>query len=149
MAMVADGPLCACGQHGCWEALAAGPALARAAAAAIAGDEPTLLRGLAGAVSGRHVSQAARAGDAVALRLLRQEAAWLGRGFANLLHLYSPEAILVGGGVASALDLMLPGITATMRAAAMPAYHGATVMPAALGADAGLIGAASLLWPAT
>lgn len=150
MTLVPGGPLCSCGGRGCWEALACGSALAQAAQAAIASGAATLLRELADGhpVSGRHVTEAARAGDLVALSVLRDEAHWLGRGFANLLHLYSPDAIIVGGGVSAALDLMLPDILAAMHDNAMPAYRDTPVLPAALGGDAGLVGAASLLWPA-
>ncbi len=150
MTLVPGGPLCSCGGRGCWEALACGSALAQAAQAAIASGAATLLRELADGqpVSGRHVTEAARAGDLVALSVLRDEAHWLGRGFANLLHLYSPDAIIVGGGVSAALDLMLPDLLAAMHDNAMPAYRDTPVLPAALGGDAGLVGAASLLWPA-
>ena len=89
---------------------------------------------------------AARAGDAQALRHMADEARWLGLGFANLLYLYSPDAIIVGGGVAEALDLMRTDIEATLRAQAMPAYQDVPVVRARLGQDAGLIGAASLVW---
>ncbi len=142
MTLVADGPPCVCGGRGCWEALASGPALAQAAAQAIAGGAPTALRL---PVTARDVAEAARSGDALALDLLRREARWLGLGFANLLHLYSPEAIIAGGGLSAALAMMLPEILATLHSAAMPAYHGAQVLPAALGPDAGLVGAACLI----
>ncbi len=148
MSMVDNGPPCPCGGRGCWEALASGTALGQAATLAAtlaaAGGAATRLRL---PLTARDVTEAARAGDTLALALLHQEAVWLGRGFANLLHLYSPERIIVGGGVSAALDLMLPDILAAMHTAAQPAYHGIDVVPAALGGDAGLIGAASLMWP--
>ena len=94
------------------------------------------LRRLAG---GRRRSPAARssrrrrAGDPLALSLLDEEARWLGVGFTNLLHLYSPEVIVVGGGIANGLDLMRPTIEATVRARAMRAYRGVPLVEARLG----------------
>ena len=132
---VTDDPVpCVCGGHGCFEALASGSALGVAGRA----------QGFADA---RDVAEAARGGNPVALALLRREAALLGRGFANLLHLFSPELIVVGGGVSEAFDLMATDITRAMRASAMPAYRDVPVRRAALGQDAGLFGAASLVWP--
>ncbi len=135
---------CVCGGRGCFEALASGSALGAAARAAIDGGAATAM---AGRVTARQVTEAARGGDALALRLLRDEAALLGRGFASLLHLFSPELVVVGGGVSEAFDLMRDDIVRAMRASAMPAYRDVAVVRAALGLDAGLVGAASLVWP--
>ena len=126
---------CFCGQFGCWEALASGTALGRRGARA---------RGDA-AITSRAVVAAARQGDSAALALLTQEAAYLGVGFVNLLHLYSPERIVMGGGLGAALDLMQADIDAVIQARAMPAYRSVPVVAAGLGTRAGLVGAASLI----
>ncbi|TIT32422.1 MAG: ROK family protein, partial [Mesorhizobium sp.] len=70
---------------------------------------------------------------------------WLGVGFTNLLHLYSPDVLVVGGGIANGLDLMAPVIGATIRQRAMRAYRDVPVVQAQLGRHAGLVGAASLV----
>ena len=133
---------CACGRTGCWQALASGPALAAQAQAravpgsrlaAVAGGEP---------VSPRHVAQAAREGDATALALLADMAAWLGVGFANLQHSFDSERIVVGGGVSALLEDLRDGIEATLRARLLPGFRPATVVRAALDDDSGLVGAA-------
>ena len=67
-------------------------------------------------------------------------------GFVNLLHLYSPELIVVGGGLGTALDLMAPRIAQTVRERALPAFRAVPIVPAALGRHAGLVGAASLVF---
>ena len=134
MRVTEDPVPCVCGCHGCFEALASGSALTAAGRA----------KGFAPA---RAVTKAARGGDASALELLAREAALLGRGFASLLHLFSPELIVVGGGVSEAFDLMETDIVRAMQASAMPAYGDVPVRRAALGQDAGLYGAASLVWP--
>jgi len=107
---------------------------------------PTLRRLSANAeVTGRHVVEAARLQDDLALALLEEEARWLGVGFTNLLHLYSPDVLVVGGGIANGLDLMHPVIEATIRQRAMRAYRDVPVVQAQLGRHAGLVGAASLV----
>lgn len=129
MTVVRDGAPCACGNRGCWEAYASGTAFA-----ARAGREP------------RAVFAAAAAGDAAALAQVAEEADWLGLGIANLLHLYSPELVILGGGVATGFALLAPGIRARLARNAMPAFREVGVTVAALGENAGLVGAAALLF---
>lgn len=135
---------CPCGSTGCWEALASGTALARFANAAAMGGAATSLPP-DGSISARDVVRAAQEGDALAGRLLDQEARWLGVGFANLLHLFSPERIIVGGGVSAGLEAMRPVIEQVMHRRAMGAFRDVPLLPAALGADSGLAGAAGVI----
>jgi len=143
--VITEAPVvCACGGLGCWEALASGSALGlRATAAAKAAPLSEL--GRLGHATARDVARLAEAGDAVALRLLSEEAHYLGIGFVNLLHLYAPEMIVVGGGVSDCLPVMRPEIEAVIRRRAMPAYRDVPVMAAALGQRAGVIGASLLV----
>lgn len=138
-----DGPTCSCGAVGCFEALASGSALGRAAREAV-GRRPESRLARAGAPTSREVVEAAREGDALALELLAEEARWLGRGFVALLHLYSPEAIIMGGGVAEGFDLLEEGIQSAIRAGALPAFREVPVFRAGLRGNSGLIGAAAL-----
>ena len=131
MMIAPDGPICGCGGKGCLEALASGTAFGVAARAA-------------GFTDGKHAVELARAGVEKAKGLVDQEAQWLGYGFASLLHLYSPERLIIGGGLSAALDLMMPVIRAQIDRHAMPAFRNVEVVPAALGDNAGLIGAAAL-----
>ncbi|MFI5410548.1 ROK family protein [Kaistia sp. UC242_56] len=140
---------CACGGLGCWEAFASGTALAREASQLVAsGGAPEIGR-LAGSdpVTGRHVAEAAQQGDGPALQLLDEEARWLGVGLTNLLHLYSPERLILGGGVGSLLPMMQERIRRTIGERAMAAFRDVPVFQAALGRNAGLVGAASLMLP--
>jgi glucokinase len=137
MTIAQDGDRCFCGNIGCWEALASGSAL---------GLRGTRLSRTGTEVTGRHVIEAARRGDAQALALVIEEAHWLGIGFVNLLHLYSPERLIMGGGIANGLDLMQPNIDRIIAARAMPPYRDVPVVAAKLGGLAGLIGAASLVF---
>ena len=131
IALTDEGPRCACGAVGCFEALASGTALAAAGRA----------RGFA---DGPAIEAAARRGDAAASELLAQEAETLGRGFATLAHVYSPDRIVMGGGVAGAFDLLAPGIGAAFRRRALAPFRDIEIVAAALGDDAGLVGAAAL-----
>ncbi len=145
--MAPGGPRCPCGVVGCFEAVASGTALGKRARSAAA-DYPESALGRSareGTVDARHVVSAARAGDKVATALLHEEAALLGRGFASLVHLYSPERVIMGGGVSSAFDLMRDEIHRVMLDNLMPAFRDVTVVPAGLGENAGLVGAAALI----
>ena len=126
-----NGPICGCGGRGCIEGIAAGPAFAVNA------------RKL-GFTDGKHAIEAARQGNTEALALVDKQAEWLGYAFASLLHLYSPEILVVGGGMSAALDLLMQGIRNQIDRYAMPAFREVQVVPAALGDNAGLIGAAAL-----
>lgn len=150
MTIRANSPRCSCGNSGCWEALASGTALDRRAAEIVASGAPTLMTALAGGApaTARTVLEAAQAGDDAALGLLDDEAALLGEGIANLLHLYAPEIVVVGGGVSACLPLMQARLNAVVRARAMPPYRDVTVTGAGLGRHAGLIGAASVVFSA-
>jgi glucokinase len=143
--VITEAPVpCACGGLGCWEALASGSALGlRATAAAAAAPLSEL--GRLGRPTARDVARLAEAGDAVAQRLLSEEARYLGIGFVNLLHLYAPEMIVVGGGVSDCLPAMRAEIEAVIRRRAMPAYRDVPVTAAALGQRAGVIGASLLV----
>ncbi|RWB76138.1 MAG: ROK family protein [Mesorhizobium sp.] len=149
MTITGEGDRCFCGNVGCFEAVASGTALGRRATRLTSPGDGSVLRRLSndGDVSARHVIEAARTGDAAARDLVEAEAKWLGIGFTNLLHLYSPEVIVMGGGLANGFDLLAPGIRATIEERAMQAYRDVPIVPAELGDRAGLVGAASLiLW---
>lgn len=147
MTITDQGERCFCGAIGCFEAVASGTALGRRATAGTKAFDGSMLRGLSGDadVTGRHVVDAARRGDAQALELLAVEARWLGIGLTNLLHLYSPDIIVMGGGISHGYDLLHGQIQATVHERAMSAYRAVPIVAAQLGRHAGLIGAASLI----
>ena len=111
MIVAPDGPECVCGRRGCWEQLASGDALGRAAReAAAAGRAPALGERVAGrleALRGEHVGELATAGDPVARRLLREFASWVALGINNLILLASPEVIVAGGGLSELGEVFL------------------------------------------
>lgn len=122
------------GQMGCFEAEAAGPAVARRAAA----------HGLQG-LTPETVTARARLGDPAARALLEETAAWLGMGVANIVSLLNPQMVVLGGGVMGAGDILLEGIRRHMLEWAQPlAGEQVRVELSQLGEDAGLLGAARL-----
>jgi glucokinase len=145
MTFVRGGEVCACGNHGCFEAYGSGTALARRAVKA-AVSRPTALGADGQPIDAAAVFAAAAAGDGLAGELVRGEAEILGQGFASLLHLYSPDILVMGGGLSNQFDVLGDGIAASLRAAAMPAFRETPVVRAGLGSNSGLVGAAGLLF---
>lgn len=144
--MAFDGPVCSCGGIACFEAFAAGTALGKRAKALAQSDPASWLGTVARSepVESRHVVQGARAGDAPCLDLLQDEARLLGLGFTSLAHIFSPERIVMGGGVSHAFDLLEKTIHATIRHEAMAPFKSTPVVAAQLGDNAGLVGVATL-----
>ena len=139
-----DGPLCGCGNRGCWELFASGTSfLARARERAKAKNVLILGR-QADAIETVDIFDAARAGDSFAQALVEEEAEWLGRGIVSLSHIFNPARFVLGGGVSNNLDLLLPGITKQTERHAMKPFQSFSVVKAELGDNAGLVGVAFL-----
>jgi glucokinase len=144
------GPLCGCGNRGCWEQVAAGRAIDRMGREEAREQEHSILRRLAGgdpdAVTGELVTQAAKQGDDAATGILAEVGRRLGQGIAGLVNVLDPQVVVVGGGAIVAGDLLLD----PARAAFLDAVEGAEfrprvpIVPAELGNDAGAVGAATL-----
>jgi glucokinase len=151
MTLVPDGRRCACGNQGCWEMYASGRALARDARE-LADESPMAaarmveLAGSIDGLTGPVVTAAAEAGDPAALSICTTMGRWLGRGLANLAAVIDPSIFVIGGGVSAAGEILLHpareefGHTLTGRGFRPQA----SVVGAALGPDAGLVGAADL-----
>ena len=144
--MAPDGPRCGCGAVGCFEAVASGKALGEAGREAARMHPGSLLAAHpAEGITAKSVAEAARLGDPVAIGLLDREADLLGTGFTSLLHLFSPERLIMGGGVSTAFDLLERRIRKVVSEMAMPPYRDVVILPASLGDNAGVIGAAGLI----
>lgn len=148
------GRRCTCGRRGCWEQYASASALVRDARAAVQKNAQAgnggLLWQLAGQdparVDGRLIFAAARQQDPLALRLVRRYIAYLGCGLTNLVNIFQPEVIGLGGGISAQSDLLLPPLR-KLLAAQRISQHSAVqtqLKAAELGNDAGIIGAALL-----
>ena len=150
--LLPDGPLCGCGKRGCLEALCSGPAIARRAQAAVR-NEKALATALLDLVGGRvealrseHVLEAARHGDALALRLVRETAYYMGWGIANLVNILNPDIVLLGTIAIAAGDILLNPIRKTVSEFAMtrPA-EAVKIAPAQLGEALGDLAAVALV----
>lgn len=150
----AHGPICNCGNIGCLEVLAAGPAIARDARNALAAGRDSTMQEMVrqtrgndlGTLTTADVVQAARAGDALAREIVGRAGFYIGLGLINLLHNFDTQLFVLGGGVAiNAWDLLYPQIIETIEKHAFPSMRaGVRVVRAKLGDDAGLLGAAAM-----
>lgn len=145
-----DGPICACGGRGHWEALASGGALGRMARQAVregrGGGILELAGGEPGAVRAEHVGNAARGGDPVALELLSAYARWVAIGLGALCNVLDPALIVVGGGLVGLGELLLQPVRLAFRSQleAASLRPDIPIVAAALGERSGAIGAAAL-----
>ena len=131
-----SGPLCSCGFRGCWESLAAGPAMAK-----WMGSQPEYSKG--DELTAIRICELALAGDALALRAVEREAFYLGLGLANLVNLFTPDAVILSGSVMKSASLFFDGIGKVMRQGCrFVPLEKAELKLASLGEDANLIGAA-------
>jgi len=144
------GPVCGCGNRGCWEQVASGHAISREGKDAAARQPDGAIARLAGGdpsmVTGSLVTQAARDGDPAARQILSEVGRRLGEGIAGLVNILDPALVVVGGGAIEAGELMLAAARdAFVASVEAPAHRPPVPLVAAtLGNDAGAIGAAAL-----
>jgi glucokinase len=139
---------CGCGRRGCLEAYASGPSIARRAREAIAAGGTSRLAGLE-KVTARDVSEAALAGDPLAVRIWDETTAILGSAVANILDIFDPQLVVLGGGVTRAgAQLLDPVREAGLAQAMAPAREAADVVLSVLGDSLGVVGAACVAFDA-
>jgi len=147
MTIDVNGPRCNCGNIGCLEMLASGTAVAKEAIRRISQGEKSSLTEIVGGktenITCEKVEVAARNGDSLALEVITKAATYLGIGLVNLVNIFNPEMIIIGGGLANMGDLLLEPARRVVRERAfqLPArlVH---IVPAQLGDDAAVLGAA-------
>jgi glucokinase-like ROK family protein len=143
-----DGPLCRCGNRGCWERLASLRALTervdRALQAGVTSQIPSFAEG--GEVSLMAILEAARAGDQVARQALDETGAYLGIGIANLVNLLNPQLVAFGGSLSLAHEFLMPAAQRVVDERAMGELrHAARIVVSALKADACVLGGVALV----
>ncbi|WP_084360756.1 ROK family protein [Hydrogenophaga palleronii] len=146
--VVPDGPRCHCGNLGCVETMAAGPAIARMATdAAEAGQSPMLARLLAerGGLRLQDVAQASRAGDMAANQVVQRSGALVGQMLASVVNFFNPSHVFIGGGIMRVGPLFLAAVRQSVyhRSLALSTRH-LDIQYTPLGDRAGLIGAGVL-----
>jgi glucokinase len=142
-----DGRKCGCGNYGCLEAYASGPAIARRAVEAVESGVPSRLAEYCGGslsrVTAQTVYRAAKDGDELAEEVVHDTAKFLGVGVANMVNIFNPEVVVVFGGVTQAGDtLFVPLRREVARRAFKPAVAVCRIVPAELTGTAGVYGAA-------
>lgn len=144
-----DGPRCKCGLRGCLEQLASGQAIERMGKEAVEEDPESAILALAGsrsAITAEHVTQAARDYDTAATEVLQRAGRALGIGMSNLVNVFDPQVVVLGGGVIAAGEPFLgPARDTLNQMLTAQARRAVRLDVTSLGADAGIIGAAALI----
>ena len=133
-----SGPLCVCGFRGCWESLAAGPAMVVWMEKNAPPDYPHRA-----GLTAKKICELAQQNDDWAMRAVENERRYLGLGMANLVTMFVPEIIVLGGGVMKSAVLFLEGIRKNIVASCrLVPFDRTELALASLGDDSNLIGAA-------
>jgi len=144
-----NGQKCGCGNYGCIELYASGPAIAQRAREYVLRGVNTKLSTMASPeeLTAEHVARAAQDGDLLARSILAEAGKFLGVALAGIVNLLNPDRIVIGGGVAQAGDWLLEPVRWEIKRRALPdATKVLQVVPAALGTNAGILGAAALVF---
>jgi glucokinase len=149
--IVPDGPQCHCGNFGCLEALASGWAIAKEATARINSGESSYITEIVGGkienITAEVVAAAARKDDCLACEIVDKAADYLGIGLANLVNIFNPELIVIGGGLSKMGNMLLSPACRIIRKRAfrLPATT-VRIVRARLGSNAGIVGAAEYVF---
>lgn len=143
------GRKCGCGNYGCLEAYASGPAIAQRAREALQGGEssimPSLVDGDLAKITAATVFAAAHQGDELAGHVVRETAKFLGIGVANFLNIFNPEVVVIAGGVTQAGEALFEPLRAEVRRRAFaPAVEACRIVPGTLHGNAGVVGAVAI-----
>lgn len=150
-----NGRHCKCGNYGCLEAYASGPAIATRAREALVREDtasllPSMVDGQLDRITAETVYDAAKRGDGLANEIVRDTARYLGAGIATLLNVINPDVVVVAGGVTHAGEALFGPLRAEVRRRAFkPAVAACRIVPAELPGTAGVVGAVAAFKMAT
>lgn len=141
-----QGRLCRCGNRGCWETISSGTAIAREARRRLDQGEKSLVKELAGdgTLKAEHVFKAQELGDPMAQEIIQRAMFYLGLGVANVANTLNPARIVIGGGVAQAGEALFGPVRQLVKRLGFGPAAQTEIVPAALGEEAGIVGAAAL-----
>ena len=147
MTIDVNGPKCTCGNTGCLEVLASGTAMARYAVERLREGKSSLLTSLADGklecITAREIEQAAKNGDDLANQVIDRAAGYLGIGLVNVINIFNPEAVVIGGGISNLGERILAPARRVVKERAFPiSAKTARIVRAELGEESGIIGAA-------
>ena len=151
MTIDVNGPECYCGNFGCLEVMASGTAIAREAIRRIKDGGSSTLSDMMAAkienITAKEVGLAAQNGDRLASEVILKAATYLGTGMVNVVHIFNPEIIVIGGSVSKMGDLLLAPVRKMVAETAFGLVAQAVrIVPAQLGDDVGVVGAAIFAW---
>ena len=142
MSVVSDGELCKCGNRGCLELYASGPAILRAAISRIKNGENTSLK-INTDLTSEDVFIHAQRGDLVSNKIVSDVGTYLGQGVVNVMNMFEPQRIVFGGGVSESFDLLKPHILNYVERYAMTHFEKSIdLRKSELNENSSLIGAA-------
>jgi glucokinase len=148
-----NGPACPCGANGCFEMYASGTAIARRTREAIQAGAPSQILSLAGSlekITTHHILAALQKEDELAKKIWNETTEYLGRGLAVVINTFNPELIVVGGGVTAAGELLFNPVREKALRYAFPRLAAVcSIVPAGLGSNVGVVGAAACAFEAT
>jgi len=147
MKVMRGGRTCGCGAQGCLETYGSVTGMVRTAVEGIESGRETILTDLCGGdltqLTGKVISEAASRGDAFAAHVIEETGVWLGVGISSLINLLNPEMVVLCGGMIKAGEALFEPIRRTAKEQSFDVPAGrAAIVPAGLGADSGVIGAA-------
>lgn len=135
---------CGCGQMGCLETVSSATGIIRMAKDAVARGDRTSLAHVEN-IMAKDVFDAAKAGDEAAIRIVNRAAFYLGKSMAAVAVVLNPEMFIIGGGVSKAGDILFNEVRSVFaKLTPEPVQRGMQIVPATLGNDAGMVGAAGL-----
>ncbi|MDD3225343.1 MAG: ROK family protein [Clostridium sp.] len=139
-----DGPRCNCGNYGCLEALASGTAIGKRGKEAAEKEQETSLKNYKN-VTSYEVFKEAEKGDKVASEIIDNALNYLGIGVANIVSIFDPEKVIIGGGVSNAGKIVFDKVREVVNTRCFDSMaQSCEIVPAGLGTDAGVIGAIAL-----
>lgn len=143
--VVPDGEICNCGYRGHLEAYASGTAIARWVKVEIANGRPSSLADQR-SISAKSIARAAMEGDALCIAALERAGRYVGHTLADILHIFNPSALVIGGGVSQSGPLLFEPMRKALQERVFNPHYldDLVLLPAAFGDDAGLIGAFAL-----
>lgn len=143
-----EGPLCPCGNRGCLELYASGTALGKRVERMLeAGEKSPFLEEQTAPLTSKEIAQAAAAGDPLALRAFEETGYYLGIGLTSMIHIFNPELIICGGGVMNAGDYLLPAVEKIIQDRCISTMRKQVrIVKSSLGPEAGILGAAGLIF---
>ncbi len=146
MIIKADGPKCSCGRYGCLEAMVSGTAISTEAIRRIQNGQSSILKKVFkynnGNITSQDVAKASKLGDKLASEIISQAAYYLGIGLVNIVNIFNPDMIIIGGGLSKMGDMLLAPAKKIVKQTAfkLPAST-VRIVRSRLGDDAGLLGA--------